>query len=229
MTEYYLTRVELNPQRRGARKLIGSAQAMHAAVEAGFPPSSRRSGDRNLWRLDAQGIEHRLYVLSPSRPDFSHLIEQAGWSTSSEPWLTKPYNPLLERVENGSAWEFRLAANPIHQTLGKDGKSKKFAHVTVSQQLGWLLDKAEKSGFSLLHERTGEPAVTVVGREHLKFRRRKEGQEAQVSIRRVTFEGALRVTDAELFRKALVQGVGRAKAYGCGLMTVVPLAQTRQS
>lgn len=36
----------------------------------------------------------------------------------------------------------------------------------------------------------------------------------------MTFEGVLTITEAELFRKALIDGIGRAKAYGCGLMTL---------
>ena len=32
---------------------------------------------------------------------------------------------------------------------------------------------------------------------------------------------ALTVTDAELFKKLLTEGIGRGKAYGLGLMTVI--------
>ena len=37
----------------------------------------------------------------------------------------------------------------------------------------------------------------------------------------VTYEGVLQVTDAERFRAMLCQGMGRGKAYGLGLMTVM--------
>ena len=37
----------------------------------------------------------------------------------------------------------------------------------------------------------------------------------------MTFEGLLEVTDEELFRNMLVNGLGRGKAYGMGLMTVM--------
>ena len=36
-----------------------------------------------------------------------------------------------------------------------------------------------------------------------------------------TFE----IADAEAFRRTLCNGVGRAKAFGCGLLTVAPLPQ----
>ena len=38
------------------------------------------------------------------------------------------------------------------------------------------------------------------------------------------FDGvALEVVDEELLRQALCCGIGRAKAFGCGLMTIAPL------
>ena len=36
----------------------------------------------------------------------------------------------------------------------------------------------------------------------------------------VTYEGSLTVTDADLFRKALTEGIGREKAFGMGLLTI---------
>ena len=36
------------------------------------------------------------------------------------------------------------------------------------------------------------------------------------------FKGILNVTDAEVFRQTLISGVVREKAYGMGLLTVVP-------
>ena len=37
----------------------------------------------------------------------------------------------------------------------------------------------------------------------------------------VTYEGILQVNDVEKFRKVLVEGLGREKAYGLGLLTVM--------
>ena len=42
-----------------------------------------------------------------------------------------------------------------------------------------------------------------------------------VTLLAVTYEGVLQVTDAERFRAMLCQGMGRGKAYGLGLMTVM--------
>jgi CRISPR system Cascade subunit CasE len=87
----YLSKVVLNPQRRAGRPLLGSPQSLHAAILAAFPGRlSDRSDERVLWRLDpAPGAVH-LFVVSPEEPDFTHLIEQAGWPTLPT-WKTRPY------------------------------------------------------------------------------------------------------------------------------------------
>ena len=47
------------------------------------------------------------------------------------------------------------------------------------------------------------------------------GQKHQVRLLSVTYEGALTVTDPALFREVLQFGLGREKAYGMGLMTLM--------
>ncbi|GHH85818.1 type I-E CRISPR-associated protein Cas6/Cse3/CasE [Streptomyces sulfonofaciens] len=43
-----------------------------------------------------------------------------------------------------------------------------------------------------------------------------------VHFTRATFDGRLRITDLAAFRHTLTHGLGKAKAYGCGLMTLTP-------
>jgi CRISPR system Cascade subunit CasE len=38
----------------------------------------------------------------------------------------------------------------------------------------------------------------------------------------VTFEGLLQIQNLVLFKQTLVNGLGREKAFGMGLMTVIP-------
>ena len=41
-----------------------------------------------------------------------------------------------------------------------------------------------------------------------------------VTISKVTYEGLLEVRQADALRSVLTDGIGRAKAYGCGLLTL---------
>ena len=49
---------------------------------------------------------------------------------------------------------------------------------------------------------------------------KSNSSEGKVTLRTVVFEGVLTVRNLEHFKHALVSGIGRAKAYGCGLLTI---------
>lgn len=208
-----ITKLHLNPHKRGARKLLGSPEAMHAAVQAGFAPTI--DPGRVLWRVDDQHDNPPvLYVVSAVAPEFGHIEEQAGWP-SQAPAESRDYRPLIRRLREGQVWAFRLAANPVHRGRLADGTQKILGHVTADQQLTWLLERQDRLGLALASE-NGEPTARVVGRRILTFRR----QSSRVTVSTVTYEGTGVVTDPESLRAVLTQGIGRAKAYGCGLMTL---------
>ena len=54
-----------------------------------------------------------------------------------------------------------------------------------------------------------------------KARKGKEQGKNRVSIKGVTYEGILKVCDEDKFKELLVTGIGRGKAYGMGLLTIV--------
>lgn len=213
--------MKLNAARRGTRFLLASPQRLHAAVLSGFPNDQGLGQPRVLWRLD-QSSRHdlRLFIVSPSEPDLTHLVEQAGWPTQAT-WGTHSYDGFLSRLGVGQQWAFRLRANPMHRGRDKEGHSKTFAHVTVAQQEKWFLDRTERLG---VHTKGGsvEPSIRVTNRETRTFERKSapSGHGRTVTIATAQFDGLLTVTDPELLRAALTQGIGRAKAYGCGLLTL---------
>ncbi|MEU6523233.1 type I-E CRISPR-associated protein Cas6/Cse3/CasE [Streptomyces sp. NPDC046924] len=253
----FLTRFRVNTARPGARRLLSSSQAMHAAVMSSFPgllPTDTPTPDapRVLWRLDQTArAEVMLYVVSPDRPDLTHLVEQAGWPAAAAAdrpgWQSRPYGPFLDRLAAGDRWAFRLTANPVHHARRKDGEpTKRTAHLTAVHQMGWLLKKQEPCGFRVLEKPDGKrllpSGTTHTGQPHhgdryelavrdqrtLAFdKSRSTGpgsrKPSPVSLVTVTFDGRLEVTDPVLLRRTLTQGLGKAKAYGCGLITLAPL------
>lgn len=218
----YLSHIRLNPARRGTRFLLASPQRIHAAVLHGFPDLP--PGGRVLWRLD-QPTRHELSLLvtSPTAPDFAHVIEQAGWPTKpEETWRTRDYRPFLDRLDAGQRWAFRLRANPVRRTRDDKGRAVTLPHVTVAQQERWLIDRAESLGAAFPADAQGEPLLTLTSRSTRSFQRRSAppGQGREVTIASAQFDGLLEVTDPDRLRTALTEGIGRAKAYGCGLMTL---------
>ncbi|WP_340682544.1 type I-E CRISPR-associated protein Cas6/Cse3/CasE [Amycolatopsis coloradensis] len=215
----FLTKMQINPRRRGAQQLLSSPQAMHAAVLAGFPDARPTEDGRILWRLDTYAT-HRvlLFIASPDKPDLTHLVEQAGWPTT-QAWQTAAYDGLLGSLRAGQRWQFRLTANPVRSGRREEWtETKPLGHVTVEQQQQWLLDRAERLGFRIAPSTTGagEPDLAVVDRSVRRFGRGG----ASVTISMATFDGHLDIEDVDAMRRSLTFGIGRAKAYGCGLLTL---------
>lgn len=213
----FLTRFRINTARRGARKLLASPQAMHAAVLSSFASPAASNGARTLWRLDESGHDRLLYLVSPTEPDLTHLVEQAGWPTT-ETWQTRDYAGFLAKLRAGQRWAFRLTANPVRNGRLPHGKdTQRVGHVTVEQQRQWLLARADAAGFKVVSAGAdAEADLTVHRRQTYTFRR--DG--ARVTLRVATYDGQLEVTDADALRTVLKAGLGHAKAYGCGLLTL---------
>lgn len=213
----FLTSFRFNPVRRGAQRLLNNPHALHAAVLAGFPDPSATESGRVLWRLDQRQHEIKLYIVSPRQPDFTHLAEQAGWPTLDDSWAVRSYQPLLDRIETGDRYAFRLTANPVRNVRLQPGeRGKPYGQVTAAQQEQWLLDRQTRAGFQIPSLTEDSYAVKVIDRRLLNFRR----GETQVSLRVATYEGELNVVDRDVFVSTLTSGIGRAKGYGCGLLTI---------
>lgn len=245
----YLSRIWLNPLRSGAQALLRSPENMHAAVLGGL--AVQPVTERVLWRLETRE-QHRaeLLVLTDSRPSWAHLVEQAGWpGADGAEAMIRDYQPLLDRLQHGREFAFRLRANPVTATRTPTNPSAaqkehlatprprgvRVPHRTAAHQLTWLTNRVDRWGFTLLQTGTG-PAVALTARERLTFAKKARGsterlresrggdeKTCRVVLSTATFDGALRVTDPDLARRTLLDGVGPAKAYGCGLLTLAPL------
>lgn len=206
----YLTRIALNIEKKKTMRALSSPNLFHGAIDSSF------SGDRPkvLWRIDNLGGRYYILILSHETTDFTSFIEQFGYNGDKAE--TRAYDKLLDRVEVGSKWIFRLNANPTYREYSKDGdkRGKRKACKNVQAQHKWLINNCEKYGFKLT-----DGSFKVVGDKWYIFS--KNGESSIVTIRAVTYEGVLEVENEALFKEALCGGIGREKAYGLGLLTLV--------
>lgn len=84
------------------------------------------------------------------------------------------------------------------------------AHLAYEAGAGWLREREERLGCRF------NPARLRVDGYRTHRMKRKRG----ISLSTVDFEGELQVTDLERFTAVLFNGIGPAKAFGCGLMLV---------
>lgn len=228
--DVYLSRIPLDILHRKGIEFASSPYRVHAAVEASLPAVSDRVTERGrvLWRLDEPVGRTDclwLYILSPAEPACALVADQAGLPAGGA-WEVKPYDGVLDGVCEGQRWQFRLKANPVRKVMVDKGRVANPSvrgtiqgHVTVEQQQAWLLGRAEAHGFRVLPSSSGADALVVSHRRRERFRR--GGQ--TVTLATAQFDGVLEVVDAAAFKRALGFGIGRAKGFGCGLLTIAPV------
>ncbi|MGV7208445.1 type I-E CRISPR-associated protein Cas6/Cse3/CasE [Oxalobacteraceae bacterium A2-2] len=175
----------------------------------------------------------RYYVVS-SRPlrDISD-----AWGVQS-----REYDP---RLSVGQQLQFQLCANPVVTVPQDKGRGKRhdvvthrkkqllsergyppeskwkdwprhedrplLSEIVQSSCADWLRHRSEQHGF----------AVQTVSADS--YRKSKVGKD-DIQISTVNLSGVLTVNDPDAFRATLFSGLGHAKAFGCGLLLVRPVA-----
>lgn len=197
----------------------------HADAEGGVSGEGARARHGVLHRLDTDSRSGRivLYVQSLAEPDWSrlasdYLLTQLGLENPACKLVRDQYRS----IRPGTVLRFRLRANPtkkINTQSGPNGEKQNGRRIGLFREedlVGWLERKAEDGGFTLL-----DVAVNGAGPDG-----RVQGLHpvGKMIFRSVTFEGRLVVSDADRFQKTLAAGLGSAKAYGFGLLSVAPAA-----
>lgn len=209
----YISRVEIDIHNRKKIKELTHLGAYHNWVEQSFPKEvNSKTRTRKLWRIDKiKGVNY-LIVLSSKKPDL-HLLESYGVENTAS---TKNYNDYLSSLKEGQKMRFRVVLNPVitlSRGSGQRGVTK--PHVTVEYQMKYLLDRSERNGFLL-----NKDEFTIVERGYETFRKTNQ---KTIRLIKVIYEGILTVNNINIFRKTLVNGFGKKKAYGFGMMTVIPV------
>lgn len=117
--------------------------------------------------------------------------------------------------ETGDSFMFVLTANPAVNLINeKTGKKLRKAILDECELQAWLGNKSKLNGFQY-----DPTSLEIIQESPLRVTKKRRGQpEQSFNIHRVTFQGKLRVTQPELFEKAMLEGIGRSKAYGCGML-----------
>ncbi|MGQ0601468.1 MAG: type I-E CRISPR-associated protein Cas6/Cse3/CasE [Anaerolineales bacterium] len=218
----YLSQLVLNPRSRDARRDAGDEYQMHSTLarlfadapkdekERRFEELTRAEKERVLFRIERHANDGlvRALVQSYRAPDFSKL--PTGYCATS-PQTRGDYEEKLKALTPGQAVRFRLRANP---TVKKQGK--RLGLREPAQQQAWLERKLHEAGAELLDCRFMPHEVTPL-HKHKTF----ENTPSQIHLG-VLFEGVLRVTDPAALRAAVENGIGSAKGYGFGLLSLAP-------
>lgn len=197
----YLSQFRLNLANKEAIRDLANPYEMHRTLK-------RLVGDEQvLWRLAQQ----TALVITPNEPLWHELPNDY----LREDAKTRDY-PIDDLKLEKRALAFELVANPTRSRKSKDNPKgrgqRQFIHQEKDQRT-WLENQGVRHGFILSE-------VVVEQQNSIRFTKKAFGP--QITVGSCSFRGSLRVSDETLFKQALKTGIGPAKAFGFGLLTVRP-------
>jgi CRISPR system Cascade subunit CasE len=202
-----LTRIRLRRSNPHARRDLLDTVALHKTVMRLAPdnlgPHPRQSSGV-LFRLEP-GPAPTLIVQTTHPPLLHHLPD--GYGTAHVHNLS----PILYLLTCGMTVRYRITANPItmqpHPT--DPDKPQRRTALNGTDATAWWTRRATRAGL-VIH--TTDATIRA-------FHRRDPAGPCHSLIQ---FDGHATITDADQLRHALTQGIGKAKAYGAGLLTLAP-------
>lgn len=194
----YLSRLSLNATRT-ALSWSANPYRVHQRLLLAFSQEPRL-----LFRVEENGERRQILVQSRSQPDWAaafaglHVLQNVEW---------KPFDLCFA---SGQVYAFRLLANP---TVKRAGSRLGLLH--EEDQLDWLARKMSTAG-----------AVVLAGQvrsSHLQHSEKNLAKDSTAQTHlAVLYEGTLRASQPDLLTKAVENGVGSAKGYGFGLLSLAP-------
>lgn len=206
----YLSRLILNPRSRQVRAELINPYEMHRTLLRSVDADRQEAG--LLFRVDvarATGVPTVL-VQSQVEPNWGYLQEAQAYllpAHDDNPAL----KPFLPRLNAGQLLQFRLRANPTMRRL--DGK--RVGRYREDEQREWLDRKLSLAGCRLT-------MCQIVKEDMVEAGKHEAGHRVKMPLLAVRFDGVLQVADPAALEQALRQGIGSAKAFGFGLLSLAP-------
>lgn len=114
-----------------------------------------------------------------------------------------------------SNYRFKVIVNPTK----RDSASRKLVPIRGREAIhGWFAERAKTSwGFEVSPAQLQVDSINV-----LQF---KGKNQRAITMAQASVQGTLQVTDQQQFINSFSQGIGRGRAFGCGLLQLVPLLE----
>jgi CRISPR system Cascade subunit CasE len=220
----YLSRLMLNPRQRTVQREIANPYELHRTLMGGFAKALPAS-ERVLHRVDTDprtGIP-TILVQSHTRPTWSHLVERAQYLLPSGQWPPQVFaNPAVKpfalTFAPGQRLAFRLRANPTvkHSERGQR-QGRRDPLYKEEEQRAWLDRKADTGGFAIVR-------VNIIQEGNAYAWKPRQGdKQRKLTHFAVRFDGVLTVTDPEALWETVQRGIGPAKSFGFGLLSLAPV------
>jgi CRISPR system Cascade subunit CasE len=212
----HLTKLVINPAHPNANQALRDINRMHQIVTAyscppDFGPASRAAAGL-LYRLEHANTGPHLLIQSATHPDTT--TTPPGFAHAG----TRDLTPLLHHLHNDMTVRYRITLNATTshcappQPDGTPRPRGTRTSLTGHDALTWWHSKAPHHGL--------QPHATATA-DTTKLRGRKKTN--TITIAATTIEGTAQITDTDALCTTIHTGIGRARAYGCGLLSLAPI------
>lgn len=209
----YLSKLILNKRNKAAMIDSGNMYSLHQTLLSMMPNYS--SQDRYLFRMEEERDCTYILLQSSTVPKFEDRLE-SNYLLEAH---TKKYSPVFKQ---GQKFRFCLFANAVKKkkydpekdtNVNKKDTEKVYVPMYSDADMKqWLTDRAASNGFAIICE-------PEMSKAYYYFK--KPGNAIQKgNLFGVKYKGFLQVIDVELFTNAVECGIGKARAFGFGLLSV---------
>jgi len=240
----YLSKLSLDPLRASpaSRKIQRSFYCLHQAVFGAFDPVARSTGGI-LFRREPEMQDGKVIVLVQS-------VLEPNWDRCElSQAFTSPVEPQVKEVEYslapGSWLRFRLRANPTRKVkqfdaAGNETRNGKRVSVVLPGTTHWnrAVQSLEERGIANPGSRSikdwlldewlyrslggGAAALDFQITDEGNLEDYPVGAGGRLFFHSVRYDGLLQVGDPEVLRERVQEGVGTARGFGFGLLSVGP-------
>lgn len=212
---------------------------LHRLLWKAFPGVPSGTAQPFLFRADRvrgddDRVQIRVLIQSEREPDFSAMREHL----LAEPERSRHGGSGIESaIREGARLRFYLRANvtrSVKNGAGFEGLSdeerrirrgKRVAVWGEEKQREWLLERAERLGFAVCQRQVRGAWGTLAVVHELRLQNVRPWhwtgtKGVRATHQGVDFEGVLEVRDVAKLRETLRRGIGPAKAFGFGLLSL---------
>lgn len=210
----HLARLQLNPQNADARRDLNSPYDMHRTLQRAFP-GGEPDANRLLFRIEPSrphDTGRTVLVQSSDTPLDLSFLDDAPFAASRPYCLERqPPKEIHPTLRAGQQLAFRLLGNPTKKREGR-----RIALTDEDDYYDWLARKSDLHGFDVLY---AHPTPFWINGDSGAQDTYRKGTIPHFAVR---YDGLLRVADPEAVVDTLASGIGPAKAFGFGLLTLAP-------
>lgn len=196
----YLSQIILSREQSKALK-ITDTYSLHRIVYDCFEKTRENMQDSSgILFVETQGnaLEKKILILSKEKPQ-AHFDCILNTKVISEAFFNFPL------------YRFNVIVNPVK----RDTISRKLIPMRTREDIAhWFYARTEKWGFSIQ-----ENTLEILDISLDIFNKNQQ----RITIGKAKVQGVLKIINKDIFLQTFLSGLGKGKAFGCGLLQINPI------